>query len=389
MLRAPDRYDRDRAPALVEDRRRHAVERLLELADADAVAVAAYRRELLLEPAPLRDRRVGEALEPRRHERLALVLRKPGEERLPGRRRVQREGAAEPVRRHDLRRLDLMHVDEVEALRDREVHGLARLVCELLEHRMCAPHERVVVTGRRDLEDRVADAVALRRRVALDEALAVERREQAPRGAAVEPALRGELDDRQRLLAVCDRFQKRRGAVDGLDRAEARGGLDVGHRCSMVPAWTSRASRPSAPRGVTSRGLISSSPSHGARAARCESAEAARAAAAMSKPPRSGAVRSVRRSRSASSGSTGASATATSRSVSVWMPPSPTSSSGPKLGSRRTPTMSSMPPSSDAICSTEPCPSNTAASSSSSAIPSTTPPASDLCSCASDLSTTG
>src|SRR5207244_7880519 len=49
VLRAPDAHDGERAAALVEDRRGHAVQRLLELTDADAVTVAPHRLELLLE----------------------------------------------------------------------------------------------------------------------------------------------------------------------------------------------------------------------------------------------------------------------------------------------------------------------------------------------------
>src|SRR5437773_1842594 len=71
VLRAPDADDRDRTLPLVQHRGRHAEERLLELADTDAVALAAYRVELLLEVAPRRDRRVRVAREPRRRQRLA------------------------------------------------------------------------------------------------------------------------------------------------------------------------------------------------------------------------------------------------------------------------------------------------------------------------------
>jgi hypothetical protein len=156
-----------------------------------------------------------------------------------------------------------MHVDEIEALRNREIDGLPRVVREVLEHRVRAANERVVIACGRNLEDRVADAVALRHGVALDEALAVERCEQAPRGTPVETAARRELGDGQRLAAPRDRLQERSRAVDGLDRAEPGLGVDeIAHCPPILP--TSRASRPSAPPGVTSSGLTSSSAIQGA-----------------------------------------------------------------------------------------------------------------------------
>ncbi len=104
---------------------------------------------------------------------------------------MQRHVAAEPVRRHDLRRVDLVDVHEPEPLHDREVRGLARRVCEPLEHGPRLPHERVGLRAGRDAQERIAEAVPLAHRIALDQAVRVERREQPPGGAAVQAALRG------------------------------------------------------------------------------------------------------------------------------------------------------------------------------------------------------
>src|SRR6476661_10290775 len=152
---------------------------------------------------------------------------------------------------------------------------------------MRATDERVVVAGGCHLEDRVPDAVALCLGIALDETLAVERCEQPPRRAAVEPDLRRELGDAERARALRHCFQQRGGAVDRLNRPKtgrpvAAGRSNVRHGPSFMLPSTRRASRPSAPSAVTSNGFTSSSASHGARAARWESPDTALAAAATS-----------------------------------------------------------------------------------------------------------
>ena len=136
---------------------------------------------------------------------------------------MQRNGAAEPVRRHDLRRIDLVDVDEVEPLGDREIRRLGRVTRELLEDRARAADERVDVGTGGDAQERVAEAVALAHRVALDQAVRIERRQQAPGGAAVEHARLGQLDDGRRAARVGDRLEERRRPVDRLDRARAPG----------------------------------------------------------------------------------------------------------------------------------------------------------------------
>ena len=104
-----------------------------------------------------------------------------------------------------------------------------------------------------------------------------------------------------------------------------------------------RASSASAPRGVTSRGLTSSSAISGCAAMASPSATTARAAAATSTagrprtPSSTAAVRSERSRRSAAAASSGASASAVSRSVSTRIPPRPTSTTAPKRGSRVAP----------------------------------------------------
>src|SRR5262249_33112438 len=90
IARAPDIDDRNRPLALVEDRRRDAPQRLFELSQTGAVAAPAVAGELRLQPSALGHRRRREPLEATGQDRVALLLRKPGEERLPARGRVQR-----------------------------------------------------------------------------------------------------------------------------------------------------------------------------------------------------------------------------------------------------------------------------------------------------------
>ena len=160
---------------------------------------------------------------------------------------MQRHRPAEPVRRHHVRRVDLVDVDEAEAPRDREVRRLAGLVARALEHGPAAAHERVDVGAGGDAEEGVAEAVALADRVALDQAVAVERREQPPGRAPVEPAGGGELVHGRAVRAVRDRLDQRRGAVDRLDRLRAR----LGRRSSTGTSSPSGASSTTSRRNGT------------------------------------------------------------------------------------------------------------------------------------------
>ena len=73
--------------------------------------------------------------------------------------------------------------------------------------------------GDRDLEDGVPEAVSLRRRIALDEPLPLEGREQSPGRAPVESTRVCELEDGGRTRGVRQRLQKRDRTLDGLNRA--------------------------------------------------------------------------------------------------------------------------------------------------------------------------
>ena len=115
---------------------------------------------------------------------------------------------------------------------------------ETLEHRPRLADERIRLRARRDAQERVAEAVALADRIALDQPVRVERREQPPGGAAVQAAGRRELDDGGRLAAVGDRLDQHRRAVDRLDRP-LTAGLRLGvvavhqlrHRDTPPPRW--------------------------------------------------------------------------------------------------------------------------------------------------------
>jgi alkylation response protein AidB-like acyl-CoA dehydrogenase len=151
-----------------------------------------------------------------------------------------------------------------------------------------------------------------------------------------------------------------------------------------------------------SRSRAAGSPSASSSDGRGHSGDRREASAALSTesdgrplvPVRRAAPRSPSSSSRASSAEVGASATATSRCSSARIPPRPTRSTGPKRGSQRQPTISSIEASAETIRSTEK-PSSArirpaaAATTFSSASPSATPPSSDMCTRPSALTTTG
>src|SRR6185437_15122673 len=97
--------------------------------------------ELVGEAAPVGDRRRGVALETARKDGFLLLLGQVREVRLTGGGGVQWHRSPEPVRRHHVRRVDLVDVDEAEAACDREVRRLAGLLGEQLEDGPAAANE--------------------------------------------------------------------------------------------------------------------------------------------------------------------------------------------------------------------------------------------------------
>src|SRR6185295_19155110 len=142
--------------------------------------------------------------------RADLVLRQPREQCLAGRRGVQRGRAAEPVGGHHVRRLHLVDVHELHAPRDREARRLEARLGERAQRGAGAADERVVPGRGAEGDERVADLVAAGRRVALDEALVLERGEDPPRGAAVQPAAVGELEDGRGPAVGAERIEQLR-----------------------------------------------------------------------------------------------------------------------------------------------------------------------------------
>ena len=162
------------------------------------------------------DRRVGEALEP---DELPSSSSSGSAARnaLPVDVACSGTAVAEPVRRHHVPRLDLVGVDELEPARDGEVDGLAGGVGEPAQDRVREADERLVPRGRGEPQHGEAEPVAVRLRVALDEPVVLERREDPPRRAAVEPARVGERRRRLRARARrrSPRAARRRGRSTG------------------------------------------------------------------------------------------------------------------------------------------------------------------------------
>src|SRR5262245_21824795 len=183
-------------------------------------------------------------------------------------------------------------------------------------------------------------------------------------GAGAEPLLAGPGDDdgahlvvdRRVLEPLDDLVPHRDGhGVAGVgsvqrdpEHAVLQPAPDVLDR--FVHVRTTRASRATAPRGRTINGLTSSSRTSWARsiARRCTFMMTSTRASTstgfcLRDPSRSGNPRSSRTMRSASSRPKGGTRNDTSRNTSTNTPPSPTMTTGPKRGSRDTPTTVSTP----------------------------------------------
>jgi hypothetical protein len=146
---------------------------------------------------------------------------------------MQRQRSSEPVRGQRSGLVDLVDVDEVEALGDGEAHRRPGGPREPLEDGVRSPDEGVVVVTGGDLEDREPDAVALADRVALDEPLLLQRGEQPPGRAAVQPTCTSELGDGRGLRGVRDRLEQRGGPLDRLHRARACAFVDLVHHVNQ------------------------------------------------------------------------------------------------------------------------------------------------------------
>jgi hypothetical protein len=110
----------------------------------------------------------------------------------------------------------LVDVDEAEPLHRGKGGDLAGGRRHPLEDRAHAAGERVDVGCRRQLDRRVARPVPLRGRVALDQPVGLQRRQQAPRGAAIEAAAAGQLPGGRRLGSGGHGLQQQRGSIDRL-----------------------------------------------------------------------------------------------------------------------------------------------------------------------------
>jgi hypothetical protein len=217
----------ERVAAWTEDRCCDRREPVLELVDARRIAARPDTGELVVELRAIDDRARREAVE-RRDQRRAVR-----EEDLAVRGDVKGDAAPDPVGdADDVRRVFLCEVLDAERPRHREIYRLARRVGEAAQRRRGELEEcRGRVSGREAEQDRPGMQPAALAE-ALDEPLALERREEPGGRALRQPGAGGELADRRRVDRFDDAAEKLRSAVDRLGPGGLACHLRSWNRCS-------------------------------------------------------------------------------------------------------------------------------------------------------------
>ena len=185
----------------------HAVD-LPKLVDGDGAAVASHPRDLGLELVRVDDRRRGARLE------RAGIRAAKSDENLADRRAVVGDAPAHPLAGpEEVVALDLREVLDAERPRHGQVDRLTAGRRQPLEVRLRELDELAAV---REPQQHRAGLEAAALAALLDQALALERPQQARRGALRERGIVGELGERARPLGLQHQRQELGGAVDRL-----------------------------------------------------------------------------------------------------------------------------------------------------------------------------
>ena len=220
--RRPRHADRRHGAAIGHHGRGDRHEPVLELTAARGVSLPARLRPHPLQLLGRHDRARGDRVERTREHRLLQRAVTERDQDLAARARMHRAPSADPARHHDhLRRRDLVDVDHVEPVADREVRRLGRHRRQVLELGSRLAHHREPVDRRRGEADHPgADPEALGRGVALDQPAGRDRAQQPRRGRRVHVEAPSDVGDGQTVRALAQQIEHRHdpiGDVGGAD----------------------------------------------------------------------------------------------------------------------------------------------------------------------------